>query len=191
MPVKKKSGEKRVYQLKVTIKDIKPPIWRRILVPHDISLHKLHKVLQIVMGWTDSHLHEFRIDGLSYADPSIEDEVEGLKDENKFKLFCVAPGENSRFTYMYDLGDSWEHEILIEKILPFETGIGYPVCIQGERQSPPEDCGGVTGYYDLLESLKDPSHPEHDRMFDWLPGDFDSERFDIEPVNRTLADFKL
>ena len=188
MPPKKQREEQKVYQLKVTLLDIEPPIWRRILVPHNIRLDKLHSVLQVVMGWTDSHLHEFTIDGVSYGDPSIEmDMVEEAEDETKFRLHKVVPREEGKFHYLYDFGDSWEHEILVEKILPLGKGTRYPVCLAGKRACPPEDCGGAPGYENLLESLKDPSHPEHENMFDWLPGDFDSEKFDIEAVNRRLA----
>ncbi len=192
MPVKKKSDEKKIYQLKVTLREIKPPIWRRLLVPHDMHLHQLHRVLQIVMGWTDSHLHEFIIDRESYGDRSLSiDMGHEMANEKLVRLYRAAPAEKSKFLYVYDLGDCWEHEILVEKILPLEKRVRYPLCVKGKRACPPEDCGGVPGYYDLLESLKDPSHPEHDRMFDWLPGDFDSERLDIEQVNTKLADFKL
>lgn len=188
MTVKKKSVEKKIYKLKITLLDIRPPVWRRILVPHDIRLDKLHRVLQVVMGRSDSHLHEFTIDGVSYGNASIETDMdEDVEDETRFKLHKVVPREKGKFHYLYDFGDSWEHEILVEKILPIEKGTRYPVCLTGKRACPPEDCGGAPGYENLLEILKDPSHPEHEDMFDWLPGDFDSEKFDIESVNRRLA----
>jgi len=188
MPVKKKSGEKRVYQLKVVLRDIRPPIWRRILVPHEIPLDQLHRVLQVVMGWTDSHLHEFIINGVSYGDLSIDiDMGDDTRNEKSFKLHRVVPREKGKFHYLYDFGDCWEHEILVEKILPLEKGTHYPVCITGKRACPPEDCGGTSGYEELLEILKDPSHPEHEEMFDWLPGDFDSGKFDVELVNVELG----
>ena len=139
------------------------------------------------MGWTDSHLHEFIIDGVSYGDSSIDiDMGDDVEDEKRFKLHKVAPREKSKFHYLYDFGDSWEHEILVEKILPLEKGTHYPVCITGKRACPPEDCGGTTGYEELLKILKDQSHPEHEERVEWLPGDFDSEEFDIETVNGRL-----
>ncbi|MBI5251799.1 MAG: plasmid pRiA4b ORF-3 family protein [Desulfomonile tiedjei] len=188
MPVKKKSDEKRAYQIKVTLRDIRPPIWRRMLVPCDIRLDNLHRVLQVVMGWTDSHLHEFIIDGVSYGDPSLDvDMGDDVENEKRFNLHKVVPGEKSKFHYLYDFGDSWEHEILVEKILPIEKGTRYPVCLAGKRACPPEDCGGAPGYENLLEALKDPSHPEHEEMFEWLPGDFDSEKFDIKSINVELG----
>jgi len=188
MPAKMKSGEKRVYQLKVTLRDISPPIWRRILVPHDIRLDQLHQVLQVVMGWTDSHLHEFIIDGVTYGDTSVDMEMsEDMENERSFRLHRVVPREKGKSGYVYDFGDYWEHEILVEKILPVETGTHYPVCITGKRACPPEDCGGTSEYGELLEALQDPSHPEHEAMFEWLPEDFsDSEKFDVDSVNRSL-----
>src|SRR5208337_1460637 len=187
MPLKNKSSEKRVYQLKVTLRGIRPPIWRRILVPHDIPLDKLHRVLQIVMGWTDSHFHKFIIDGVSYKHfPIDRDQGDDAKNETSFNLHRIVTREKDRFKYMYDFGDYWEHEILVEKILPLEKGTDCPVCVTGKRACPPENCGGATGYQELLEILLDPSHPEHEDKFNWLPGDFDSEKFDAESVNRRL-----
>ena len=188
MPLKNRYSEKRVYQLKVTLRRITPPIWRRILVPHDIWLDKLHRVLQIAMGWTDKHLHKFVIKGASYKHPAVE-RLQGdlAENETSFKLYRIVPREKERFEYMYDFGDYWVHEIVVEKILPLEKGTSYPVCVAGKRACPPEDCGGPTGYRELLEIFADPSHPEHEDKFSWLPGDFDSEKFDIKAVNRRLA----
>jgi hypothetical protein len=184
MPVKKKSVEKRVYQLKVTLRDIRPPIWRRIQVISDITLFDLHGILQTVMGWTNSHLHEFDVFGDPYGDPAV---MEGeVPDERKVTLGKLITGEKEKFHYLYDFGDSWEHEILVEKILPLESGTTYPICLKGKRACPPEDCGGPPGYEELLDALNDPSHPDHEDMFDWLPGDFDSEKFDVEEVNKRL-----
>jgi hypothetical protein len=186
MPAKKKSAEKRVYQLKVTLRNIIPPIWRRIQVTSDTNLKYLHGILQTVMGWTDSHLHEFTIRGIPYGDPS-DDMEDNIQDEKNVRLGNLISEEGDRFHHLYDFGDSWEHEILVEKILPLEKGTLYPVCLTGKRACPPEDCGGALGYEELLEILKDPFHPEHEEMFDWLPGDFDSEKFDLESVNRELG----
>jgi hypothetical protein len=185
MPPKKKPDEKRVYQLKVTLRDIRPPIWRRIQVTSDTNLQRLHQILQTVMGWYGGHLHEFNFFGDTYSDPEgMEGEV---LDERKVTLGQLITGEKEKFHYLYDFGDSWEHEILVEKILPIEKGTRYPVCLAGKRACPPEDCGGAPGYENLLEALKDPSHPEHEEMFEWLPGDFDSEKFDIKSINVELG----
>lgn len=185
MPMKRKTGEKRVYQLKVTLRDIRPPVWRRIQVTNDMNLQQLHQILQTVMGWYGGHMHEFEVFEYSYSGPELMDGE--VLDERKVTLGQLITDEKEKFYYVYDFGDSWEHVILVEKILPLEKGARYPACIAGKRSCPPEDCGGAPGYENLLEILKDPSHPEHEEMFDWLPGDFDSEKFDIESVNRRLA----
>jgi hypothetical protein len=183
--VKKKPGEKKVYQLKVTLRDIRPPIWRRIQVTSDTDLQRLHRILQTVMGWYGGHLHEFDVFGDPYGDP--RDAEEDVLDERKATLGKLITVEKEKFLYTYDLGDGWEHEILVEKILPIEKGTRYPVCLAGKRACPPEDCGGAPGYENLLEALKDPSHPEHEETFEWLPGDFDSEKFDIKSINVELG----
>ena len=175
-----------VYQVKITLKGIKPPIWRRVLLPSEISLERLHHVLQTVMGWTNSHLLEFVIDGFRYGDPSGE-MGEDIENEKRFKLSQVVPEEKAKFSYIYDWGDYWDHEILVEKIVTHTESLAYPICLTGKRSCPPEDCGGISGYEELLEILGDPSHPEHEDSFNWLPGDFDSEKFDVESVNRSLS----
>ena len=175
-----------VYQVKVTLKGIKPPIWRRVLLPPEISLERLHHVLQTVMGWTNSHLHEFVIDGFRYGYPSGETD-EDIENEKRYKLSQIVPGEKAKFSYIYDWGDYWDHEILVEKIVTHDEGIAYPVVLAGKRACPPEDCGGPSGYEELLKVLGDPSHPEHEDSFNWLPGDFDSDKFDIESVNKALS----
>ena len=184
MPVMKKPGGKRVYQLKVMLRDIRPPIWRRIQVRSDTNLQRLHRIIQTVMDWHESHLHEFEILGARYGDSEfMQGEVE---DEQIAKLGKLITEEKEKFLYRYDLGDCWDHEVLVEKIMPPEDGIRYPVCLAGKRACPPEDCGGAPGYEELLEILGDPSHPEHEDRFLWLPGDFDSEKFDVDSVNKRL-----
>ena len=125
-----------IYQIKVTLNDTHPPVWRRILVPANTNLLKLHDILQIVMGWEDYHLHMFKIEGLIYGDPEDDEFGElGTLDETNYKLKQVIYGEGQRFTYEYDFGDSWMHTLLVEKILIPETGIHYPTCLQGKRAS--------------------------------------------------------
>jgi hypothetical protein len=184
MPPQKKPG-KQVYQLKVTLGDVKPPIWRRIQVTGDITLFTLHEILQTVMDWTDSHLHEFEIRGESYGDREIMEE-DNILDEYGETLSGLINDEQEEFVYRYDLGDCWDHEILVEKIFPAKKGVRYPVCLEGKRATPPEDCGGAPGYEELLRILGDPAHPEHDRLFAWLPGDLDPEKFDVEEANKRL-----
>jgi hypothetical protein len=179
------SSEPQIYQIKVTLCDSKPPIWRRILVPGDITLAKLHRILQAVMDWTDSHLHQFIVGEVYYGVPHPDDFVE-VKSERRVRLNQVAPAEKSKFVYEYDFGDSWEHELLVEKILPPETSVRSPVCIKGRRACPPEDVGGVWGYAGFLEAIRDPNHPEHEDYLEWIGGEFDPEAFDLDEINAAL-----
>jgi len=172
-----------VYQLKVTLKNSKPPIWRRIQVNSDINLYRLHQNLQVMMGWTDSHLHQFIVHGEYYGTPDPDFEV---TNEKSIKLDRVVSEAGDKFFYEYDFGDSWEHSILVEKILQPETGVNYPICLDGKRACPPEDCGGIWAYGDLLEAIQDPAHPEHEEMLEWLGGRFDPEEFDVDMVNQRL-----
>ena len=178
-----------VYQLKVTLRESKPPIWRQFQVSGNITLHRLHLILQDVMGWTNSNLYRFDIGGIQYSVPDpVEDDFNELHlvDSRRTKLSKVVPREKARFTYEYDFGDSWEHEILIEKILPADPGAQYPLCLAGKRACPPEDCGGIWGYGELLETIRDPLHEDYDRMMKWLGGSLDPEEFDLEWVNQVL-----
>jgi hypothetical protein len=181
------SEPETVYQLKVTLDGIKPSIWRRIQVRGDITLFKLHKILQVIMGWQDYHLHQFLINGESYSVISIEADMLGddFKDEKRFKLSRVIPGEKFKFTYEYDFGDGWDHTILVEKILRPAEELKAPVCLDGKRSAPPEDCGGKGGYHDVLKALKNPSHPDSADLLEWL-GEYDPEYFDAEIVNGCL-----
>jgi|SRR5579862_3015834 len=174
-----------VYQLKITLRGAKPPIWRRVQVPADFTLKKLHRVIQLAMGWTDSHLHLFDVGGIHYSDPEFE--VEETNNEARIRLSQAAPVEKAKFRYEYDFGDSWDHEILVEKILPPDPAVRYPICLTGKRACPPEDCGGVWGYAELLETLADPDSEDHEEMLEWLDGDFDPEEFDVEMTNAALT----
>jgi hypothetical protein len=184
----KKSATADIYQIKVTLRDSKPPIWRRIQVPSDINLGKLHRILQVVMGWTDSHLHQFIVGETYYGEPDPDYRAMGMemRDEKRVKLNQLVRGEKSRLRYEYDFGDSWEHELLVEKILPPEPGVRYPLCLKGKGACPPEDVGGVWGYDSFLEAIADPKHPEHDDMLEWVGGEFDPEAFDLDEVNEAL-----
>jgi hypothetical protein len=185
MPAPKPLTDAPIYQLKVTLHDSKPPIWRRIQVPGDISLAKLHRILQVALGWTDAHLHEFRVGGTAYGVPDREFGMD-VKNEKTVRLQQVAPGEKARFTYTYDFGDDWEHDILVEKILPPDPATYYPRALAGARACPPEDSGGIWSYPELLEALRDPEHPEHEEMLEWVGEDFDPEDFDLEDIDAAL-----
>jgi hypothetical protein len=172
-----------VFQIKITLKHIRPQIWRRIQVPADIKLGRLHDIIQAVMGWEDCHLHQFIRGRDRYGNPDPEF-PDGTISEKNIRLDKIAkPGDT--FIYEYDFGDSWQHEIKIEKILPPEDQ-RYPVCLAGKRACPPEDCGGFPGYLHLLEALSDPGHEEHEDMRDWIGGDFDPEAFDLVETNKAL-----
>ena len=192
MAVSDQRGTKTVYQLKVTLEDIRPPIWRRIQVRGDVTLHKLHEILKVAMGWGGYHLHQFIVGEESYSEISKENDIfaDEFKDEKRAKMNKIAPVENFKFIYEYDFGDSWYHDILVEKIFQPEEDLKYLVCLKGKRASPPEDCGGVPGYYELLEAMKDPEHPEHEHMLEWLGGEFDPEKFDLDEINRQLSKIK-
>jgi prevent-host-death family protein len=186
----KKGNSNEVYQLKITLKHIRPPIWRRVLVPSSFTLGQLHNVIQVAMaGWHGGHLHEFEIDGVHYGDPPPPGESWGVEivNEAKVKLEQVL-GEKSKFLYSYDFGDDWQHEIVVEKVLQIDPQVSYPICLKGKRACPPEDCGGPWGYAELLEVLADPSHPEYEDRCEWLIAEFDAEWFDLESVNTELAD---
>lgn len=178
-----------VYQIKVTLRDTKPAIWRRLLAPADMTLQRLHRVLQAVMGWEDCHLHEYEIDGERFGPPASDLwEMDGprTRSERTTKLSQVMGWEGAKAKYTYDFGDSWEHLIVVEKILAPVTGLKYPVCVAGKLHGPPEDCGGVGGYYNLLETVGDPTHEDHAHLREWLGEGFDPEEFSLEEVNRKL-----
>ena len=178
----------KLYQLMVTLAEIEPPIWRRLLVPSDISLPRLHDVLQVAMGWHDCHLHIFEIAGKSYGQIDPEDpwSMEML-DERKFTLSEIVRRKGAAFGYTYDMDDDWLHEIRLEAILEPTPGASYPTCIEGERSGPPEDCGGPWGYEELLVALSGSDDPDHEELRDWVGGSFDPEAFGLDEVNRRLG----
>ncbi|MBN1429622.1 MAG: plasmid pRiA4b ORF-3 family protein [Anaerolineae bacterium] len=180
-------SEAPIYQIKITLKDSKPPIWRRLLVPGDVTLGNLHDIIQTAMGWYDCHLHQFILGGVYYGVPSDEDWYD-VEDESRYKLNQIAPREKSQFTYEYDFGDSWHHIILVEKILPPDPSQDLPVCVKGKRACPPEDVGGIWGYDTFLEAINDPDHEEHDEYLEWIDDAFDPEEFDLDTINGRLSD---
>lgn len=157
-----------VYQLKIVLKGSKPAIWRRLLVPASIDLQTLHSVIQTAMGWANLHLYRFEIDRVKYGDIGLKDDFCELRfeDARKAQLKKAVPYEKTRFSYEYDFGDGWEHEIIIEKILPARDGMKYPVLLCGKQACPPEDCGGMRGYAELLESVPNPVVKEYGRMME-------------------------
>ena len=188
-------GSAHIYQLKIVLLGSKPPIWRRLQVPGDASLGWLHAVLQVALGWTNSHLHHFLTRDARYADLRQGEDMgfgeQPDRDEAKATLAQVAPHADAQFSYEYDFGDSWEHEITVEKILPGEAATATTaLCLDGARACPPEDCGGIWGYAELLKTLKNPKHPEHKTMKEWLGRPFDAAAFDVAKTNLWLRKLK-
>jgi len=177
----------RVYQFVVRLEGIEPPIWRRIQVPETYDFWELHVAIQDAMGWADYHLHEFLI-----RNPVTGKQEEiGIPDEDgemeiipgwRRKIASYFSEANSLARYVYDFGDDWVHTLELERILPRDKHVVYPVCVAGERSCPPEDCGGVGGYKDFLEIIMDSSHEQYEEMNVWAGGDFDPERFDPSRV---------
>jgi len=179
----------QVFQFKITLKGIKPPIWRRIQVPEIYTFWDLHVAIQDAMGWDDYHFHEFEMVnpstglreniGIPAPDEVFDREVLPGWGEKIADFFSMA---NRTASYVYDFGDSWVHKIQLEKVLPREKNIKYPICIKGKRACPPEDCGGIWGYAELLEIINNPEHEEYEEMMEWLGGEFDPEHFDTAEV---------
>jgi hypothetical protein len=178
----------RLYLLKIQLLGIEPEIWRRFVVPADISLDRLHDVIQIVMGWTDTHLHEFTIGNKRYTEYP-ESKEDGLEC-GTYLLGNLVKQKGRTFLYRYDFGDGWEHELVLEKNRYSNPRLRTVLaCLDGQRSCPPEDVGGVPGYARFLDALKDPNHEEHEIYTEWSGGDFDSEQFDSEVVNWELIRF--
>ena len=181
-----------LYQLKITLIGSDPPIWRRIVVRSDLPLNHFHGVIQGVMGWTDSHLHQFLAGDTYYGTP--EPKMTGfgreILSEKRYTIADLAPAAKRSFIYEYDFGDGWEHKIVVEKILPPNPEFQHPICLDGANACPPEDCGGIGGYYELLDILADPRNPEHESMKEWLGYDLDPARFDVEIANDVLNRLK-
>ena len=179
----------QIYQIKVTLKGIKPLIWRRIQISENTNLFKLHQVIQTVMGWENTHLHEFKLQDkkkYSHHDYEPKESLEETLNEDAFKLNQLPLQEEASFRYDYDFGDDWSHEILIEKVMPADENGFYPLCLEGQRACPPEDCGGIWGYKEFLEAMKNPNHDRHNEMTSWIGGTFDPEAFDLNSVNKQL-----
>jgi Plasmid pRiA4b ORF-3-like protein len=176
-----------IFQLKITLIGIIPPIWRRIQVPSSIKLCCLHSALQVVMGWTDSHLYQFEKDGKNWGVPEWDEfDKFNLTNESKTQLAKVLTSEGTSMVYQYDFGDDWRHHVVLEKIQSAEIALKHPTCLAGERRCPPEDVGGVHGYEKFLEVIFDPLHEQYEPMVRWAGGHFVDE-FDVEAVNGKLS----
>lgn len=182
--------KKLAHQFKVTLKDIEPTVWRRIVVPSSYSFWDLHVAIQDSMGWLDCHLHVFR---LRNPDTGVAEQI-GIPDDDAFEgaepylpgwdipieQYFRQPGD--RADYDYDFGDGWEHEVVLEEVAARVPKAKYPRCLDGARKCPPEDCGGVPGYEEMLTALRDPTHEEHENMLQWVGGRYDPAEFDPQRV---------
>jgi len=169
------------FQLKVTLRGIRPPIWRRLRIPGTANLRQVHDALQVALGWTNSHLHQFRVGRQTFgmADP----EAPETTDERRVRL-CDVATEKSKLIYDYDFGDGWEHDVVVERVEPARSPVLE--CLDGRRARPPEDCGGPHGYAELMVTLANPKHPEHAEMLQWVGPYWQPEDFDLELVNKRL-----
>ncbi len=173
-----------VFQLRAQLKRVDPVVWRRLLVPGSVRLDKLHLVLQAAMGWTNSHLHCFRVGDLAYGTQFDDNPLDEL-DECSVSVTQVLRDER-RFIYEYDFGDSWEHDVVVEDRSSLRLGLRFAVCLDGQNACPPEDCGGVPGYRAMLRALDDPADEERESYLAWLGGPFDPAHFDLAEANAAL-----
>ena len=172
-----------VYVVKVTLLGTSPPVWRRILVPGEITLQHLHRTLQTVMGWTNSHLHQFVLPRQRFPH-SISRVEPKVANENRTKLGELICSVGAKLLYEYDFGDGWQHELVLEEVLTGDESF-QQICVAGKRCCPPEDCGGPQGFAELLNALGDANHPGHEDVCEWL-GDFVPESFSVDEINRRL-----
>ena len=198
-------ADAQTAQIKITLRYLEPEIWRRVLVPHDITLPRLHDVIQIVMGWTNSHMHNFATETATYETFFDDDAELGFGqdfpgapkrlDRTKYRLSDLLAKPKAKCVYTYDFGDDWEHDIVLEKLLPADKRLDHAEVGAGENACPPDDCGGMDGYCDLVEILLDPKHPEHNERREWLglkKGEkFDPYRCDIAAANAGLRRLKV
>lgn len=182
------------YQIKITLKKSKPPIWRRVIVPDDYTFEELHYVIQEAMGWMDMHLYSFQSGNIHIEDTEMADDLFGglftsgyeKLDATETMIGQVLLEKGDKCLYTYDFGDDWEHTIELEKILPFDEELQLPVCIKGKRACPPEDCGGIVGYEEMLTVFAGPNNEAKTELLEWLGDDFNPEDFDIDFVNKSL-----
>lgn len=183
----RKRAASKIYELYVELEHIEPLIWRRLLVPATISLPKLHNLLQLAMGWTDSHLHSFTFGKKSFGMAGVDGFGElNMLDERKRTLEAALGQSLPEFHYEYDFGDSRRCRIAAKPVARPDLEWHYPLCTGGARAAPPDDVGGPPGYEEFLTAIKDPEHEEHDSMLVWIGGAFDPEGFDLNAINRTL-----
>jgi hypothetical protein len=176
-----------VAVLKITLDDVEPAVTRRVVVPADIKLDRLHLIIQAAMGWTNSHLYEFQIGGSNWGEPDPDGFYDGPLDAKKGRLAAVLDDAGRKtFTYLYDFGDGWSHTVRLEKIAPGIQGEPNILLLDAIGRCPPEDCGGAPGYDNLLEILADPDHEEHEETLVWCGGLIDPARADMPALEGAL-----
>lgn len=194
---KKPTVKPSIHVLHVELVDLAPTIWRELHVRSDTPLSKLHDILQAAFGWTNSHMHVFEDSSRQQYGPSpladaddFDSGAPPLLDERKYTVADIGPRARSLFGYTYDFGDDWVHRIRVKKVQDPESGGRYPACTAGARAAPPDDCGGIPGYENLLEALQDPEHEEHEELLEWVGGAFDPESFNLEATNKAVRAVK-
>ncbi len=179
--------KRKLYVLKVSLKGIELEIWRRFVVPSDITLDRLHDVIQIVMGWEDYHLHQFTIEGKRYTE--YRESPEDGKDDGRHRLGNLVKHKGVSFEYIYDFGDNWHHQVTLEETNYLQGPHDEPVrLLTGERACPPEDVGGIGGYAEYCDAMKNKKHPRHKEYAEWR-GSYDSEMVDIDKKNMELLKY--
>jgi Plasmid pRiA4b ORF-3-like protein len=177
-------GVGTAHRLKITLADVEPPVWRRLMVPSDYTLAQVHEVLLTGMGWAGYHLYSFQIGATRYAE--IDDDwPDDSVDAASVRLADLV-GRGDRFVFEYDFGDGWEHAVVVEEVLA-TAGRFRPLCLAGGRACPPEDVGGPWGYAEFLEAIADPAHERHADFIEWIGGAFDPEAFDADEVDQIFA----
>lgn len=179
----KRKPQSQILQLRITLPEIEPNIWRRIMVPSIFTLEALHSVIQLTMGWQMKHLYDFQIGKSRFAEPDDLDDqpVRGLATS-----LAAALREETSFIYNYDFGDGWTHQVFVEEVSTAKQGVTYPICIGGENACPPEDCGGPHGYEEFKKAIANSKHPDHLQMLQWVGGHFDPFSFDPNRINRDM-----
>ncbi len=176
-----------IATVRIELRHTDPLIWRQVEVPTSITLKVLHDIIQAVIGWFDCHLWEFAIGKQRYGLP-IDDDwgAEPCIVAAKVRLRDVLKTRKTVIDYTYDFGDGWEHRLTVTDVRAGQPGISYPRYIGGERNGPPEDCGGIPGFYELLDAIADPAHPDHAFLKQWV-GDYDPDTFDALPIKYALG----
>ncbi len=204
-----KASDSPIYQLRIDLRDIRPPIWRRILVRGDATLHRLHEIIQVLFDWAGYHLHMFDVGGVEFTDDRESQQEFEMRDEGRVRLDALGLREGVSFLYTYDFGDNWEHLIKVEKVLPPDPAGAYPVCLKGKRAGPPEDCGGPWGFEAIVDVFKavaagelalpseddelEAEAAEYDErleLLEWVGEDYNPEAFDLDAINTALRNFQ-